>query len=584
MIKIFHFSLVIYLIEANSNVKHCKKYFEHDTFSTNHTWVEERDAKERRTRWPWLVSVGGYCAGSLIGPRWVITAAHCCANPINHEIYVGSYTAIGHKNETFTVVDFRRHEKSNIATVHNDVCLLKLDKPVSLSSRAFPICLASRRSKIARPGSSGAVAGWSDQTEFGIPSPKILEKSLPIQNSTICKNQFHYYDASKMFCAGPVPVGGAGRHLQCVGDSGAPFVMMEDDQPVLVGVTSWGYGCQQGRPLGIHTSISNLVSWLVNKAIDMGAFMDSARQRNKRKLEEAAVVLKNAGTKMKAATKSVKKEQKQRRKRIKQRQKGKERTRRQNLERKFRFKMARTGEAVDSKKLKKFLKSQAKRKQKKGKLFLRNNQLKKLRTISSDIPVLVYNACTVSGFVERYGKENIERLKCSYRNEYFECTFKCLGDNLQPNAVLRCRGNKWQEVFIKEQHSICSRIATLKLRRVEVDKLSKKSIRAKDSNGGYFGHHHEKRPNEQGQKHQQAETDDGAKLVHQTCFNGTVEEGRDQFNQFYAGQLRAAHCRLKSNGGFECSQIQCAAKSKKPSSSVVRCVNGRWTPKKIKCH
>ena len=65
-----------------------------------------------------------------------------------------------------------------------------------------------------------------------------------------------------MFCAGPH--GDFGNH-ECVGDSGAPFVMMENDRPVLAGITSWGYGCQRGRPLGIHTKVTNIVSWIVNK-------------------------------------------------------------------------------------------------------------------------------------------------------------------------------------------------------------------------------------------------------------------------------------------------------------------------------
>ena len=41
--------------------------------------------------------------------------------------------------------------------------------------------------------------------------------------------------------------------------------MMAEGSPVLAGITNWGYGCQKGRPLGIHTKTSTHISWIVNK-------------------------------------------------------------------------------------------------------------------------------------------------------------------------------------------------------------------------------------------------------------------------------------------------------------------------------
>ena len=209
-------------------------------------------------------------------------------------------------------------------------------------------------------------------------SPRILERTLPIRNATTCNNLFHYYDESKMFCAGPVETLG---QPECIGDSGAPFVMMEDDRPVLAGITSWGYGCQKGRPLGIHTKIGNIVSWIVNKAIDMGADMDSARRRNHAKPNIQLRFTNNSNS-----TKSVKKTQKQRRKRIKQRKNVKDQIRKQNLERKFRLKMIHRGQHVETKKLKKFLKSNVKRDGRHQKTYLKSNQIKKLRTVNSAMP------------------------------------------------------------------------------------------------------------------------------------------------------------------------------------------------------
>ena len=50
-----------------------------------------------------------------------------------------------------------------------------------------------------------------------------------------------------MFCAGYLEGGRDG----CQGDSGGPFICVEGDQPVLYGVTSWGYGCGDANSSGL---------------------------------------------------------------------------------------------------------------------------------------------------------------------------------------------------------------------------------------------------------------------------------------------------------------------------------------------
>ena len=54
--------------------------------------VNGNDAK--RNAWPWQISlrVGGrhFCGGSIINPRWVVTAAHC----VEENPSPGGYTVV----------------------------------------------------------------------------------------------------------------------------------------------------------------------------------------------------------------------------------------------------------------------------------------------------------------------------------------------------------------------------------------------------------------------------------------------------------------------------------------------------------
>ena len=62
-------------------------------------------------------------------------------------------------------------------------------------------------------------------------------------------------------CAGDL----AGGKDSCQGDSGGPLVCINsENEPVLVGITSWGEGCAKPELPGIYTNVANYQNWIVD--------------------------------------------------------------------------------------------------------------------------------------------------------------------------------------------------------------------------------------------------------------------------------------------------------------------------------
>ena len=61
-----------------------------------------------------------------------------------------------------------------------------------------------------------------------------------------------------MMCAGYAE----GGIDACQGDSGGPMICVENDQPVLRGVVSWGIGCARVGLYGVYTRTSSYIDWV----------------------------------------------------------------------------------------------------------------------------------------------------------------------------------------------------------------------------------------------------------------------------------------------------------------------------------
>lgn len=86
--------------------------------------------------YPWFVSLGA-CAGSLVAPEFVLTAAHCYSHDIWNRIFVGKvckrHDNCGSPQERFRIKQTFVHPDYNKSKGSHDFMLIKLNKKSSIT-------------------------------------------------------------------------------------------------------------------------------------------------------------------------------------------------------------------------------------------------------------------------------------------------------------------------------------------------------------------------------------------------------------------------------------------------------------------
>ncbi|KAM8805023.1 coagulation factor IX-like [Eudromia elegans] len=221
----------------------------------------------QRGQCPWQVLIRnsrgeGFCGGSLISSRWVVTAAHCLDLVRPHHVTVGDFDKYQRemKEQKIGVERSWPHPHYDSDNYNSDIALLYLSSEVAFNEFALPICLPSPNlaALLTEEGRVGTVSGWGATHQRGATLRFLMRVRVPVVSMESCQRSMDRLVTDNMFCAGYE----VAAEDACKGDSGGPFAVPYHNTWFLLGIVSWGEGCAEKGKYGVYTRVANYIPWI----------------------------------------------------------------------------------------------------------------------------------------------------------------------------------------------------------------------------------------------------------------------------------------------------------------------------------
>lgn len=233
--------------------------------------------KSHSGTFPWITgfidNLGyNFCAGALIKPNYVLTAAHCFADKESHRVMAiinenDLNKGYERKKHVFKVTNVIVHPRFVVSEWHDDIALVQVHPIASPTDTTFlqAICLPSADTLLF---DNLLVAGWglTSDTDNSTKPDELHQVDLPQVDQEYCEAIWSDNNLTRhQMCAGT-----QGRDT-CIYDSGSPLMSRTGSSYTLAGITSFGSKrCADAIKPGVYTRVTSYLKWIETQTPSSG--------------------------------------------------------------------------------------------------------------------------------------------------------------------------------------------------------------------------------------------------------------------------------------------------------------------------